>query len=174
MKAGVHMTKAKALGTAARTPGLSPITEMVRALPGDYYILREVADVLGVTARLLRRLRVSHPELGPAASMMKGSIRVYLYTPDDVTRLLEHVTAHPPQQASRLWTAAEYLERQRGHTAVRYWRRRATALALRGDSDGAQAASERADQTRRRLVTQYDARRAEKPGRRFQDRNAPL
>lgn len=78
--------------SAVRTR-VSPITAYVRNLPQTYYLLNEVALMLGVHDRTLRVLN-GDPEtfrtLGPTSVVRFGKVTVYLYTPEDVEKLKKH------------------------------------------------------------------------------------
>ncbi len=143
-----------------RGPQMERYSRFVRSLPGEYYLLREVATTLYTSGRVLRRLMRQHPgTLAPSHTAMLGKVRVYLYTPADVDRLRAHFAGAPAPAA--LWTAAEYTMRQRRHSAAYRAGRRAAQLAERGDAAGAKRAAELAARIKAELRSQAEARRAE-------------
>src|SRR6266571_4438645 len=74
-------------------PRLDPSTKFVRSLDGEYYLLREVAQMLGVNHRVLRKLNDETDDLGPSFFTMFGRVKIYLYTKDDINALGEYLNA---------------------------------------------------------------------------------
>lgn len=139
----------------SRPPGLDPVTRFVRSLDGDFYMLREVADHLGMPTRSLRTLARRFPmQTGPSLAVMFGRLKVFLYTPEDLDRAvafqrrrrsvdpqLDDLAGGPGRPA--LWTSEESRQRHRSQSKLYYWRRRAAELAGEGQMERAADASAR-------------------------------
>lgn len=140
----------------ARAAAVDPVTRFVRSLDGDFYTLREIANHLGVSVNSMRTLARKHPaELGPSFAVMFGRLKVFLYTAEDLDRVVEHqqrrkaihpdlddLAAGPGRPV--LWSNEENRRRHQGHSAVYYWRRRAEVLHAAGKPEQARSAAERA------------------------------
>lgn len=153
---------------------MDPTIRWVRELPGEWYLLREVATALGISARVLRRWASQHPDLAASHSAQRGSTRVHLYSPADVERLRAYATdttrVLPPTSTLTggnlgvpvLWTPVEQLARRRGHKAAYYWRRKANRLEAAGDAEAAATARALAAQIRADLAAAHRTRRRER------------
>lgn len=144
------------------TEHLDPSTRFVRSLEGEYFMLREAAEILGVSHRTLRRLLEDNPnELGPSYCAFFGKVKIYLYTKSDVDKLRAHLkgkkrvfrntdtprmTGRPPK-----WTAEQRKERQRLYSARHYYLTRVKKLTEAGDEAGAQAAQAKVEEIERTL-----------------------
>lgn len=149
---------------------MDPATRLVRSLPGKYLMVREAAEVLGVSHTTLRRLLKDEPEeLGPSfcvyvgknASPETGKGKIYLYTQEDLDKLRAFLSGpkriwrntDTPRQTGRppKWTSEERKERQRLYSASYYYAQRAKKLAADGDPNGAVIAQSRVDEIQAQL-----------------------
>ena len=70
---------------------MDPATRFVRSLPGDYFMLREAAELTGVSSYTLRKLIAANANgLVPSKEARFGELKIYLYTRDDIERLNDH------------------------------------------------------------------------------------
>jgi len=67
-------------------PGRSPVIDYVRSL-GDYRATSEVAEELGISVGLVRKLAKKRVTQAPSKVAPFGDTHVHLYTPDDVEAL---------------------------------------------------------------------------------------
>lgn len=113
---------------------MDPATRFVRSLPGEYFMTREAAAMLGVPRRRLDEYVASYPdELGPSFCTFFGKLKIYLYTQEDIERIRAHLTnvrrVFPPRTPGaggrpRKWTDEERKERQRLYAKRHYYHRR--------------------------------------------------
>ena len=76
-----------------RDTSISPVTEYVRSLDGDYKTTQEVADELGVSAQLIRKWsRNPRPTQAPSFIAPFGKIKINLYTPEDIQSLRDYMS----------------------------------------------------------------------------------
>lgn len=119
---------------------LSPAVAFVRSLPGDYFMLREVAEIVGVSQYTLRNLIANDADgLTPSNFAMFGNVKIYLYTRADIERLQKHferrleVLKYNGQSAKvgrpALYTKEERKERNRLHSQSYYWKKRYESLS---------------------------------------------
>lgn len=167
MATSKRIVKRTAKKVAKRPPNsdqsLDPTTRFVRSLDGDYFMLREAAEMLGVHHRTLRTLirDFGDQELGPSFVAYMGKVRIYLYTREDIEAIREHLenrrTVYPtsgePRTSGRprIYTAEERRARQRKYSQIHYYRRKAEALEKEGLVKEAKAANQRADQITKEL-----------------------
>lgn len=123
---------------------MDPSTRFVRSLDGDYFMLREAAEVLGVSQRKLRDFIKSNPEgLGPSFATMFGKIKIYLYTKEDIDAIRKHLksqrrvfrntnTPHTTGRPAK-WSDSERKVRQRLYSQSHYYRMRIKELEAAGD-----------------------------------------
>ena len=118
---------------------LSPAVAFVRSLPGEFFMLREVAEMVGVSQYTLRNLIANDVEgLTPSNFAMFGNVKIYLYTRDDIARLKKHferrleVLKYNGQSAKvgrpALYTKEERRERNRLHSQSYYYKKRFESL----------------------------------------------
>jgi hypothetical protein len=119
---------------------------LVAEHPQDRFLTREVAEMLGVSISILRKLHTRHREtLGASDVGRHGSRCIWLYTPADVDRLRAHFltspTAPPRRRNSEgrpaLWDPPERADRGRGYVRMNYHRRRAQRLDALGETAAA-------------------------------------
>lgn len=155
----------KALKKPAPKENLDPTTRFVRSLDGDYFMLREAAEMLGVHHRTLRTLikDLSDQELGPSFVAYMGKVKIYLYTREDIEAIRQHMenrrTVYPafgePKASGRprIYSVEERRERQRKYSQAHYYRRRAQALVEEGRTKEAKEAQRKADEITEELST---------------------
>jgi DNA-binding transcriptional MerR regulator len=130
---------------------LSPAVAFVRSLPGEFFMLREVAEIVGVSQYTLRSLIANDTEgLTPSNFAMFGNVKIYLYTRDDIKRLEKHferrleVLKYNGQSAKvgrpALYTKDERRERNRLHSASYYYKTRYEALSAAERTEDAKIA----------------------------------
>lgn len=118
---------------------MDPSTRFVRELDGDYFMLREAAEMLDVPQRRLRDFIKDDPEnLGPSFCAMFGKIKIYLYTKDDIETIRQHLQDQKKVYRNkdkpgaggrpRLWTDEQRKERQRLYSQAHYYRLRAAEV----------------------------------------------
>lgn len=160
-------------------PNGGVVEAFVRALEGDYFLQREVADALHCSRSLLQQLRIDDYErLGPSfAAEFEGEM-VLLYVQADVERIRQHISNRkqhlavdatpdspgvPGQSLNRigrpaLFTPEEAHERQNRHSKAGYWKAQAAKYAHRGNMELAEAAQQRCDAIRAILQAEHEAR----------------
>ncbi len=125
------------IGTSELPIRLAPVPSIVaraRALHGENFLRREVADALDVSATTLRRLAGKIVLLAPDSTISYGTLTVPVYDLATVARLHAHLAEHrPPRGRPRLWSDAERSARRAAHSAAGYRHRRAALLHARGD-----------------------------------------
>lgn len=72
--------------------GISPAARLVSSLDGQYYLLSEVADILGKDQMTIRRAMYRGRVKAPSHEVWEGKMKVYLYTPDDIQELRDYFT----------------------------------------------------------------------------------
>jgi hypothetical protein len=72
------------------TGGVSPAARLVSALDGQYYMLSEVAAILGKDPMTLRRAMYNNRVNAPSYEVREGKMKVYVYTTDDIQELREY------------------------------------------------------------------------------------
>ena len=143
---------------------VDPATRFVRSLPGDYFMLREAAELTGASPYTLRKLIANNEEgLTPSKWAWFGKVKIYLYTREDIDRLHEHfahtrqVYDHDGVQAKRqggrpaTFTKEERVTRNRLHSMRWYYRKREQKLKDRGDLEGSRQAGTKADEIDKEL-----------------------
>jgi hypothetical protein len=79
----------KAGESFTRADRVPPAIAYVRSLDGEFYLLSEVAEQVGVSQGTLRKLVHADPPKVSAPSYMgnQGDMNIYLFTPEDVTEI---------------------------------------------------------------------------------------
>ena len=114
---------------------MDPSTRFVRSLDGDFLMLRETAETLGVSSQFLRKaIRDDRVEYLPSKSVWFGKVKIYLYTRQDLDRMrkaLEQsrvVFDHDGQMRRpgrpRRFTKEQAKERQRLFSRAYYYRKK--------------------------------------------------
>lgn len=70
--------------------GVSPAARLVSALDGQYYMLSEVAELLGKNQMTIRRAMYNKRVKAPSLELNQGKMKIYLYTTDDIQELREY------------------------------------------------------------------------------------
>lgn len=70
--------------------GASPAARLVSSLDGQYYLVTEVAKILGKDPMTIRRAMYNKKVSAPSYEVKQGSMKVYLYTPEDIQELRDH------------------------------------------------------------------------------------
>jgi hypothetical protein len=145
---------------------LPPVVLFVRSLDGDNYLCREVADALGVSTAMLRRLSAMNPDaFAPSDNTRFGRMLVRLYSMGEVDRLHKHLEAKSLAAETgsarrpgrpRLWTEAERQDRRARYCAAAYRSRRARKLADAGEHAASAAANRDAATIRDDLRAEYE------------------
>jgi len=133
---------------------LDPSTRFVRSLDGDYFMLREAAEILGVKHTLLRSLMRSDDNkdrsLEPTFCTFFGKVKLYLYTKDDIARIRVYLTKRKQvfrntelanfKGRPRIWTNEERKDRNRLYSRAYYYRKKAEEHTANGDTAAADRA----------------------------------
>lgn len=139
---------------------MDPATRYVRSLPGNYFMLKEAAEMVGVSQYVLRKLiqdedagEAKAEGLTPSKYAPMGNNKIYLYTREDVERLQVHFANRkrvveidgPINRGGRppIYTREERRERNRLHSQAWYYRKRVEKLFAEGKEDEAQDALEK-------------------------------
>lgn len=69
---------------------VSPVDVEIAKLDGEYYKLKEAAEMVGVSDRTLRRLIASKKLDIPKDVLVMGQVTVYLFTPEEIEQLKEY------------------------------------------------------------------------------------
>lgn len=131
---------------------VDPVTRFVRSLDGEYFMVREAAELLSVSDRTLRRLIVDtkdrpKPEdrMVPSFKALFGKIKVYLYTQADIEKIrgyladqrqvlpLDEEDGTKKTGRPRKWTTEQRKQRNRLYSRIAYHRARAADLQSRGE-----------------------------------------
>lgn len=118
---------------------LDPVSAFVRSLDGEYYLVREAAEAMGVSQHYLRRSIKQEVEgMLPSHGVMIGKMKVYLYTMDDIHRMrkliaerkkvsdFETIKDSEGGRGGRptVYTKEERVERARLYSRACYWKNR--------------------------------------------------
>lgn len=147
---------------ASNTVVVDPATRFVRSLPGNYFLLREAAEAVGVSQFTLRKFISEDIEgLVPSKYAMMGKVKIYLYTREDIENIRLHlkereVVFNHDGKAKRTGRPATYTKEQRAkrsrmYSNAWYWKNRAKILEERGDHEAAIKAQAKADKIERQL-----------------------
>lgn len=138
-----------------------PATSFVRQLEGDWYLLREAADMVGVSQGTLRKLITNEVEgLVPGHYTMFGRNKIYLYTIEDIDRLREHfsqrlrVYTNDGKRTSgrpQVYTHEERKVRARLYSRAWYWRNRIEMLTEEGRTEELAKAKRKLKEIERKL-----------------------
>ena len=63
---------------------ISPAQRIIEALDGEYYTMRQTAEMCGVHIETLRRLCRTTRVKAPSNATKSGKMVIYLFTPEDV------------------------------------------------------------------------------------------
>ena len=130
--------------------GVDPATRLVRSLDGEYYLLREAAERVGISKHTLRRyLADGREDMKPSKSVHMGRTEVYLYTSSDLERMrkvLDSQRAVVEFQGSNgrptQYSLSERKHRQRLFSRRYYYQRQKEKHELNEHWDRAKSAQE--------------------------------
>lgn len=146
------MTAPRQQGVSGSLSGLNPSARFVRSLDGEYWMMREAAEVLRVSTITLRRLmkddETEDKVWSPSFCAYFGRVKIYLYTRDDIERIdqllkgkgrLARDRPVKPRGAGRpqMWTNKQSKELQRLYSKQFYYRRRVRELSRHENKPGA-------------------------------------
>lgn len=80
---------------------MSPAARLVSRLDGQYYLLSEVADLLGKDPMTLRRAMYNKRVKAPSFEVWEGKMKVYAYTADDIQELREYFSPKVNRRSER-------------------------------------------------------------------------
>jgi transposase-like protein len=122
-----------------KTNSIDPVSAFVRTLDGDYYLVREAAEALGISQHQLRRA-IKHEQTGmlPSHGVMIGKMKVYLYTIEDIERMRDIIAQQravsdyesiKDKKSGRggrpaVYTPEERAQRARLYSRACYWKNR--------------------------------------------------
>ncbi len=124
---------------------MDPATTFVRSLDGNYYMVREAAELLGINHRTLRNWNEgSNEKLKPSFVSWLGKVKIYLYTDDDIDKIREYLDdrrkiypnddkAKPQSGRPARYSKEERKERQKLYSKAHYYGRRAKEETDKGD-----------------------------------------
>lgn len=126
---------------------MSRLKVHVRGLPEIFYLTSEVAEVLELSPATIRRFGHRDPSLAPGYETWFGRIRVDLYNPATLDRLVEYVDQRCENRGRRRqWDEDTRRARRAAHCSAGYYRRRAAKLSAQGDLPNAHRADRRAQE----------------------------
>jgi hypothetical protein len=111
-----------------------PMIKYVRSLPGEFYLAREVAQMVGCSPRMLAYINKHSPTpMGATHQAQYGGTALHLYTPERVEEIREYLRARVTKadQGYRqkgpavMWTHTEAAQRRRERDRARHYRRKA-------------------------------------------------
>lgn len=68
----------------------SPAEEYVRNLEGEFYLLSEVAEMIGIAKNTLRRLIVTDAVSAPSYVGSLGGMSFYIFSTEDIEEIKDH------------------------------------------------------------------------------------
>lgn len=127
---------------------MDPATKFVRSLDGTYYMLREAAEMLGISGHTLRKFN-ENEEADLKASFVAyfGKVKIFLYTEDDIEKIREYLDARRqvyPTSSTLLegkpvlgrparYTKEQRQNRQKLHSRAHYYGKRAREETSKGN-----------------------------------------
>jgi hypothetical protein len=121
----------------------SRFVQTIREIEGDYFLRKEVAELLGVTGTTLKAWGEQHPRLAATGYAMIEGRRIYVYTAEDIAALRAfQLEKYPirangrrtrPRGAVRLWSSQEMAERKAWQRRIAYLKQRAQQAGERGE-----------------------------------------
>jgi len=123
---------------------MDPSTRFVRSLDGEYFMLREVAAMLGISTQSLRKTVPNKSIEAPSFWVMFGKLKIYLYTRDDIDELRKHLEERsevfktgekeqPKVGRPRKYNKEQKKEKQREYARMYYWRKQLEKAEREGD-----------------------------------------
>lgn len=137
-----------------RAKVLDPSTRFVRSLDGEYFMVREAAEYLGVSSVTLRSAMKDDTEKwGPSFCAWFGKVKIYLYTKADLERIGKNLAdrkrvyrnseEYSATGRPKKWSDEETKSRQRLYSQHHYYRRRAAKMTEEGREAAATKAAAR-------------------------------
>lgn len=137
--------------------GLDPLSRWRYTFGEPLYLMREVAESLGVSPASIRARCASNPGLAPRIERYGGQ-GIWLFTPEITEAIRIDFERRPARPGRpRLWSTEEQTQRRRQRVAKHYWKRMAELNAH-------QDRPERADRAQRRAEEIEHALRIQRPG----------
>lgn len=147
-------------GGGSHNVTVDPVTAFVRGLDGDFYMVREAAEALGIKRHVLQRAIGNGTEgMVPSHAVMIGKMKVYLYTLEDVQRMKqimeERKTIKTFDDVSSVkgkggrpsqYNEEERRQRARLYSRACYWKKRIVLAQERGDDELLRQATAMVDQ----------------------------
>jgi hypothetical protein len=128
------------------------LVRYVRSLNGQFYLAREVCELLDCAGSTLINLpRRSGLPLGPTHQVRYGGITLHLYTPQRIEAIAEYLKEfRKPRNGRRsgpdtMWTRAEQTQRWRARNRLYNYRHRAEQYTAAGDDANATRMLQQAD-----------------------------
>lgn len=78
---------------------VSPVTALLNDIEGDYLTMRQTAQKVDVHIETLRRLCRTSRVNAPSKAVTRGSMVIYLFTPEDVQEVEDYFYGKDEQQA---------------------------------------------------------------------------
>lgn len=144
-----------------------PLVRFVRSLPGEYYLTKEAAELLGVDGSQLTYIAKHSPTpLGPTHQFSYGAIPVRLYTRERIDEIEAYLAKRTGAQSGTpaIWSRTESRDRKHKLVQVRDNHDRAAAATAAGDLEKAAEFERRAAATHTALKKQR-AKRLKELGR---------
>jgi hypothetical protein len=128
-----------------------PITKYVRSLDGEFYLGREVAELLDCSITTLANIRRSSKSpMGPTHNAQYGSVVLHLYTRARVDKIAEYMREISGEERGLkrrgpivLWTRSETHTRRREFGRARTYRNRAAVYREQGQTEKAEELEQR-------------------------------
>lgn len=76
---------------------VSPADRLILSLPGTYYKLTQVAQILDKSPTTIRRITKSNKVKAPSYQIKQGHNMYYLFTPEDLTELKNYYGNEKPE-----------------------------------------------------------------------------
>lgn len=76
----------------------SPATRIIESLDGEYYTMRQTAEMIDVHIETLRRICRTSRVKAPSKATTQGQLVIYLFTPEDVEEVREYFHGKDEQQ----------------------------------------------------------------------------
>jgi hypothetical protein len=78
---------------------VSPANRILQELEGEYYSMRQTAEMVGVHIETLRRLCRTDRIKAPSKATRQGKLVIYLFTPEDVEEVRDYFEGRDRTQA---------------------------------------------------------------------------
>lgn len=116
------------------TKRMDPPTRFVRSLDGEYFMLREAAEIVGISSQALRKTVHDTTINVPSFWVKFGKLKIYLYTREDIEEIRAWLKRReeiyrtgegqmPKVGRPRKYTDEQRAEKQREYAKSYYWRK---------------------------------------------------